>query len=81
MAGVGWLIGVEAISFRVLSGPAPGYRDALSGVPVNVGNYGYSWSSTASGIYSLRLDFGMTWLNPSYTYNRAPGFQLRCLSE
>ncbi|WP_294601074.1 hypothetical protein [uncultured Rikenella sp.] len=62
-------------------GPAPGYRDAISGDPVNVGNSGYSWISTVSDINSLYLRCLATGLNSSSTTYRTHGFQLRCLSE
>ncbi|WP_300728709.1 hypothetical protein [uncultured Rikenella sp.] len=50
----------------------------------NVGNNGYSWSSTSydSGDHyrGMYLNFNVTELNPSNTTNRANGLQLRCLS-
>ena len=67
--------------------PAPGFRDAGStkgyGVLWNVGNNGYSWSSTiptGSG-YAHLLDFDYSWLNPQSSNYRAYGLQLRCLQE
>ncbi|WP_297831496.1 hypothetical protein [uncultured Rikenella sp.] len=47
----------------------------------DIGNYGYSWSSTISGANSQKLRFYVTGLTPSHAGNRAYGFQLRCLSE
>ncbi|WP_300681788.1 hypothetical protein [uncultured Rikenella sp.] len=51
----------------------------------NVGNNGYSWSSTSydSGDHyrGMYLYFYATVLYPSYAAYRASGFQLRCLSE
>ncbi len=46
-----------------------------------VGNYGYSWSSTASGPNGIYLYFCAAWIDSSFAYPRAYGFQLRCLSE
>ncbi|WP_297628192.1 hypothetical protein [uncultured Rikenella sp.] len=63
------------------NGPAPGYRHRDTGALGNVGNYGYSWSSTVSGTNGMDLGFSVTWLYPSYADLRAYGFQLRCLSE
>ncbi|WP_297829676.1 hypothetical protein [uncultured Rikenella sp.] len=67
------------------SGAAPGYRDAgyygRLGDLTDIGNYGYSWSSTISGANSQKLRFYVTGLTPSHAGNRAYGFQLRCLSE
>ncbi len=77
----GRLFGVEAISFRVPSGTAPGYRSLASGTPGGVGNVGYNWSSMVSGIYGRFLWFTAQDLGPSSTGNRADGRQLRCLSE
>ena len=65
--------------------PAPGFRDAgnngLFGALGNVGNHGYSWSSSVSTTLGMGLGFSSAWLNPSRTNNRAHGFQVRCLQE
>ncbi len=59
--------------------PAPGVRGNGEGALWNVGNNGYSWSSTVSGSNVRFLDFDPTWLKPQNSNNRAYGFQLRCL--
>lgn len=46
-----------------------------------VGNSGFSWSSSVSGIYGLDLSFHSASLNPSHADSRARGFQVRCLQE
>ncbi|WP_297831468.1 hypothetical protein [uncultured Rikenella sp.] len=46
-----------------------------------VSSYGYSWSSTASGTNGIYLYFCAAWIDSSFAYPRAYGFQLRCLSE
>ncbi len=61
--------------------PAPGYRHGTSGAPGHVGGNGYSWSSAVSGIRGRFLWFSTQDLDPSNTYYRASGLQLRCLSE
>ncbi|WP_294594660.1 hypothetical protein [uncultured Rikenella sp.] len=61
--------------------PAPGHRNTSTGDLMGVGNYGYSWSSAVNNTGGVFLDFGVTWIRPSAPYNRAYGFQLRCLSE
>ncbi|WP_304708312.1 hypothetical protein [uncultured Rikenella sp.] len=65
--------------------PAPGFRDAGNngrlGALTNVGNYGFSYSSSVSGSTGVYLDFYVAHLNPSYANSRAFGLQLRCLSE
>ncbi|WP_300727926.1 hypothetical protein [uncultured Rikenella sp.] len=61
--------------------PAPGFRGSASGALSYVGDYGYSWASTASGISGMYLHFYATELSPSHSANRAYGLQLRCLSE
>ncbi|WP_294600982.1 hypothetical protein [uncultured Rikenella sp.] len=65
--------------------PAPGYRDYgctdYEGVARLVGDYGYSWSSAASGTDGVFLSFGTQGLTPSSVLNRGLGLQLRCLSE
>ncbi|WP_294600087.1 hypothetical protein [uncultured Rikenella sp.] len=52
---------------------------------MSVGRNGYSWSSTSydSGDHyrGMYLYFSATALYPSSTPDRAPGLQLRCLSE
>ncbi|WP_294600079.1 hypothetical protein [uncultured Rikenella sp.] len=48
---------------------------------MNVGRYGYSWSTAVSGTNGMFLDFTAQSLNPSGAVNRGHGFQLRCLSE
>ena len=72
-------------SLRVPLGAAPGYRDAGYykgfGALRDVGDYGYSWSSTVSGSIVRFLDFNPTWLTPQNSNYRAYGFQLRCLQE
>ncbi|WP_294593900.1 hypothetical protein [uncultured Rikenella sp.] len=67
--------------FSSIERPAPGYRDSHSGVQVNVGYHGFSYSSSVSGNSGVYLNFSVTDLNPSGTYYRGYGFQLRCLSE
>ncbi|WP_299456961.1 hypothetical protein [uncultured Rikenella sp.] len=61
--------------------PAPGHRYSLSGDPVNVGTYGFSYSSSVSGSNGVYLSFSVTYLHPSDAYHRCHGLQLRCLSE
>ncbi|WP_300728177.1 hypothetical protein [uncultured Rikenella sp.] len=65
--------------------PAPGFRDAGYykgfGAFCGVGNNGFNWSSSTSGIYSPGLNFYMIYLTPGSALHRAHGFQLRCLSE
>ena len=60
---------------------APGYRWSISGVPGGVGNDGFSYSSSVSGILGMTMSFYVTWLGPSSADGRAYGLQLRCLSE
>ncbi|MDE5944580.1 MAG: hypothetical protein K2G93_03225 [Rikenella sp.] len=47
----------------------------------NVGNSGYSWSSTiptgSTNAHNLNFNYGG--INPNNNNNRAYGFQLRCL--
>ena len=73
-------IGVEAAN-RTSCGCAPGFRPRETGDLVNVGNYGFSYSSSVSGSNGVYLSFHVTHLNPSHADSRAYGFQLRCLSE
>ena len=67
--------------------PAPGYRDAMSargfGGLRDVGNYGYSWSSTipAESGNAHYLDFNYDGVYPQRSNYRAYGLQLRCLQE
>ncbi|WP_298081218.1 hypothetical protein [uncultured Rikenella sp.] len=50
------------------------------GALTNVGNNGYSWSSSFSGTSGVFLNFNTQNLNPSNVNNRGHGLQLRCLS-
>ncbi len=67
--------------------PAPGYRDAMSargfGGLRDVGNYGYSWSSTipAESGNAHYLDFNYDGVYPQRSNYRAYGLQLRCLQD
>ena len=65
--------------------PAPGFRDAGStkgyGTLFGVGDYGFSWSSFASGDDACRLNFYGGGVYPQNNGCRAYGFQLRCLQE
>ncbi|WP_300728633.1 hypothetical protein [uncultured Rikenella sp.] len=60
---------------------APGNRFTTSGDPILVGSSGYGWTSATNGTDGVFLDFSTQYLRLSYGNNRAPGFQLRCLSE
>ncbi len=66
---------------RVPSVPAPGYRHRDTGALWNVGNNGYSWSSTVSSILGMYLALECGMLDPVHIDSRAYGLQLRCLSE
>ncbi|WP_294597900.1 hypothetical protein [uncultured Rikenella sp.] len=52
-----------------------------TGAPIGPGNYGYSWSSTISGMNGRYLDFGTQRHLVNAQNGRAHGLQLRCLSE
>ena len=45
----------------------------------DVGNNGYSWSSTITGSNAHFLNFNYNGVNPQNNNNRANGLQLRCL--
>ena len=65
---------------RLLALQRTGNRNSTTGALVNVGNNGFSWSSSVDGgINGLDLNFNSTNLNPSNANNRAHGFQVRCL--
>ena len=62
--------------------PASGYRSYSSGSLLDVGSYGFVWSSAAdsqSGAYRLYFDCG--YVNPQYYYYRAYGFSVRPVAE
>ena len=61
--------------------PAPGFRTSGSGTLYNVGNYGFGWSSFASGGNAYRLGFGDLGVYPQDRGYHAFGFPLRCLQE
>ncbi|MDE5945332.1 MAG: hypothetical protein K2G93_07100 [Rikenella sp.] len=46
-----------------------------------VGNYGLSWSSSASDGYVYYLEFGYSRIVPNRFDYCSHGFQLRCLQE
>ena len=66
---------------KVLKYKLGGYRNVATGALTAVGNNGYSWSSSVSGIRGLFLLFSASGLNPSHPDYRAYGFQVRCLQE
>ena len=61
--------------------PAPGFRSNASGALDAVGNEGSVWSAAANGTNGVYLRFVVNAAQPSYSYGRASGYQLRCLSE
>ena len=68
----------------VLHAFQPGNRNNGAGTLYNVGQNGYSWSSSVppAGELSNRayyLNFNNTGVNPQNTTNRANGLQVRCL--
>ncbi|WP_300728952.1 hypothetical protein [uncultured Rikenella sp.] len=71
----------QGVPPRKVRASAPGYRSDANGTLHFVCSYGYVWSSKTNNIRSHNLHFSAPWLNPSYAYYRANGYQLRCLSE
>lgn len=61
--------------------PAAGYRAHSTGNLGAVGNEGSLWSGSIGTTNSRYLNFGATWLNPSGSYYRVRGFQVRCIQE
>ena len=62
--------------------PAGGYRYSSDASLLNVGGYGYYWSSTVyDGTYSYFLGFLSSAVNPAYNGSRAYGRSVRCVSE
>jgi len=60
--------------------PVAGYRSSSSGSLINVGSYGYYWSSTVVGTRSRYLYFGSSDAN-MYSNHRAYGNSVRCLKD
>ena len=60
-------------------GRTPGLRHPYYGTLYNVGQNGYSYSSSVSGSNGLFLDFNNARVTPQNSNNRAYGFQVRCL--
>ena len=77
----------EGISFSISSPsttwyPASGFRYGSDGGLFYVGNFGGYWSASPSSYYAYSLGFDdYGGVNPSYDYNRAYGFSVRCLQE
>jgi uncharacterized protein (TIGR02145 family) len=61
--------------------PVAGYRGYSIGSLSSVGSYGYYWSSTVNGAFSLNLSFNSSSAYMSYYYYRAHGFSVRCLRD
>ena len=62
--------------------PAAGFRDSYYGSLLDVGSYGFSWSSSPStGIHGYGLYFISGSVNPSNHNYRAYGFNVRCVQE
>ena len=70
-----------SIQILRITRPAPGFRERANGGLNNVGNNGFSYSSSVSGSNGVYLNFNVTNLNPSNANSRAYGLQLRCLSD
>jgi len=64
----------------VLKLPMAGFRRNSNGSLVNVGTYGYYWSSTVSGTDARYLFFSSSDAY-MYTYYRAYGRSVRCLKD
>lgn len=60
--------------------PLVGYRNINSGTLLNVGTYGYYWSSTVSGTSSRDLFFGISSAGAG-TVGRAEGNSVRCIKN
>ena len=61
--------------------PATGYRDVGYGTSYSVGYASLIWSSSTSGSIACNLDFSSGGIAPNANYQRAYGFQVRCLQE
>ena len=62
--------------------PASGFRYDSGGSLSDVGSYGYVWSSAAgSQNGSYYLYFGSGYVRPQFSYGRAGGFSVCCVSE
>ncbi|WP_297831521.1 hypothetical protein [uncultured Rikenella sp.] len=48
---------------------------------MSAGKDGYSWSCSPDELYSLDLNFNVTWLDSGTSHYRSHGLPLRCLSE
>ena len=64
----------------VLKLPMAGNRDRTNGSPVNVGSYGYYWSSSVSGTNASGLYFHSS-LASMLTFFRGPGLSVRCIKN
>ena len=63
--------------------PASGWRDHTGGQQANAGIYAMYWSSTTAGsnTNSYNVSFRSTSINTKYSYYRALGASVRCVSE
>ena len=60
----------------------PGNRHRDNGTLYNVGNNGYSWSSSVpAGTNAYYLNFNNTVLNPQNTTNKIYGNGVRCVAR
>jgi uncharacterized protein (TIGR02145 family) len=60
--------------------PMPGFRSRSNGLLLNVGGFGYYWTSTVNGTSSRRLSFNVN--NASINDNgRANGYSVRCIKN
>ena len=74
-----WGGGTIAAFISVLKLPAAGYRSNQNGSLINVGNFGYYWTSTVTGTNSRYL---INNVNSSlYPFNRAAGLSVRCIKD
>jgi len=77
----GWLITPTGSTTPTLFLPAAGYRYGNTGAINYEGTSGYYWSSSVNSTNAYLLNFASTNLGPGYTFNRASGLSVRCVSE
>jgi len=65
----------------ILKLPTAGNRDGISASLINLGSYGYYWSSGPNGVYAYYLSFNSSAVNPANFNLRAYGFSVRCLKN
>jgi uncharacterized protein (TIGR02145 family) len=76
-----WSIGGAADAFASLKLPVAGRRDDITGSLIEIGSYGYYWSSSMSNVIGIRVLGFTNGGDAMNTSGRANGHSVRCIKN